>query len=97
MKEKQIFIEQPPEASKFRLVLAAAKRSKQINYMAKERGLPPNQVASIKTKLIKPPTIALMEILEGKVVNYYKNDKKEINTTSSISSEESSQEASVSP
>jgi hypothetical protein len=38
-----------------------------------------------------------MEILEGKVVNYYKNDKKEINTTSSISSEESSQEASVSP
>lgn len=76
MKEEKILSEQSPNQSKFQLVLAAAKRSKQINYMAKERGLPANQVASIKTKYIKPPTIALMEILEGKIVNSSKNNKE---------------------
>jgi DNA-directed RNA polymerase omega subunit len=90
MKDKKILIDQSPEASKFQLVLAAAKRSKQINYMAKERGLPPNQVASIKTKYIKPPTIALMEIMEGRVVNFSKNGEDSTNTNNSINIEESS-------
>ena len=97
MKDKQIFIDRSPEASKFQLVLAAAKRSKQINYMAKERGLPPNQVAGIKTKYIKPPTIALMEIIEGKVINYYKNDKNTTKANNSIPTDEPSQEANVLP
>ncbi|MGA1840358.1 MAG: DNA-directed RNA polymerase subunit omega [bacterium] len=73
MKDKKIMVDRTSEASKFQLVLAAAKRSKQINFMAKERGLPPNQVATIKTKHIKPPTIALMEIVEGRVESFYKN------------------------
>jgi DNA-directed RNA polymerase omega subunit len=90
MKDKKIMIDQSPEASKFQLVLAAAKRSKQINYMAKERGLPPNQVASIRTKYIKPPTIALLEIMEGRVVNFYKNGDDLTNTDDSTNHEESS-------
>lgn len=91
MTDKKRLIDKSPTASKFQLVLAAAKRSKQINYMAKERGLPPNQVASIKTKNIKPPTIALMEILEGKVVNFYKNHKDSNNGNNYNHSEESSE------
>ena len=88
MKEKKILSEQSPNQSKFQLVLAAAKRSKQINYMAKERGLPANQVASIKTRYIKPPTIALMEILVGKVVNFYKNNKEDSLASDAIPEEE---------
>jgi len=96
MKEKKILSEQSPNQSKFQLVLAAAKRSKQINYMAKERGLPANQVASIKTRYIKPPTIALMEILEGKVVNFYKNNKEDSLVSDAIPEEEgASQEESA--
>jgi DNA-directed RNA polymerase omega subunit len=94
MKEKKILSEQSPNQSKFQLVLAAAKRSKQINYMAKERGLPANQVASIKTKHIKPPTIALMEILEGKIVNFHKNNKENSQASDAIPEEGASQEAS---
>ena len=92
MTDKKKVIDKSPTASKFQLVLAAAKRSKQINYMAKERGLPPNQVSSIKTKYIKPPTIALMEIMEGKVVNFYKNHKDSKNGNNSDHSDEVSSE-----
>ncbi|MGA1790420.1 MAG: DNA-directed RNA polymerase subunit omega [bacterium] len=97
MKEKKILSEQSPNQSKFQLVLAAAKRSKQINYMAKERGLPANQVASIKTKYIKPPTIALMEILEGKIVNFSKDIKENSQASDAIPEEEASPEASEEP
>jgi DNA-directed RNA polymerase omega subunit len=96
MKEKNIATDQSLDTSKFQLVLAAAKRSKQINRMAKERGLPPNQVASIKTKNIKPPTIALMEMKEGKVTTYLNNGKEKPQEPDAIPSEESSQEASIS-
>jgi len=97
MKEKKILSEQSPNQSKFQLVLAAAKRSKQINYMAKERGLPANQVASIKTKYIKPPTIALIEILEGKIVNFSKDNKENFQTSDAIPEEGASPEASGEP
>ena len=93
MKEEKILSEQSPNQSKFQLVLAAAKRSKQINYMAKERGLPANQVASIKTKYIKPPTIALMEILEGKIVNFSKNNKEDSQVSDVIIEEGDSPDA----
>ena len=96
MKEKNISTDQSQDTSKFQLVLAAAKRSKQINRMAKERGLPPNQVVSIKTKNIKPPTIALMEMKEGKVVINLNNGKEKPQEPDAIPSEESSQEASIS-
>jgi DNA-directed RNA polymerase omega subunit len=66
---------QTVKGSRFRLAMAAAKRSKQLNRMSKERGLPPNQVSASKTKNIKPPTIALVEIMEGKIT--YSNKHKE--------------------
>lgn len=96
MKEKNMSTDQFLDTSKFQLVLAAARRSKQINRMAKERGLPPNQVASIKTKNIKPPTIALLEMKEGKVVTYLNNGKEKQQEPDSNPSEESSEEASIS-
>ena len=72
MKGKKALLGEAIKGSKFKLVLAAAKRSKQLNRMAKDRGLPANQVAFIKTALIKPPTIALMEIMGGKIEYSYK-------------------------
>jgi DNA-directed RNA polymerase omega subunit len=92
MSEKMIKIDRSSEASKFQLVLAAAKRSKQINFMAKERGLPPNQVASIKTKHIKPPTIALLEIMEGRVEGFYKNGEDPAETDDHAENTEESSE-----
>lgn len=53
--------------SKFQLVIAAAKRSKQIAGEAKARGLSPNQVALVKSKFTKPTALALEEIKAGKV------------------------------
>lgn len=93
MKDKKIMADRASEASKFQLVLAAARRSKQINFMAKERGLPPNQVATLKTKHIKPPTIALAEIMEGRVVSVFKNgeDPSESNEDTDDNTEESSE------
>ena len=96
MKEKSIATDQSLDTSKFQLVLAAAKRSKQINRMAKERGLPPNQVASIKTKNIKPPTIALLEMKEGKVVTYFNNGTEKPQEPPIAPSEESPQEENIS-
>jgi DNA-directed RNA polymerase omega subunit len=52
---------------KFQLVIAAAKRSKQIAREAKERGLRPNQVAMVESKHIKPTTLAVEEFKAGKV------------------------------
>jgi DNA-directed RNA polymerase omega subunit len=52
---------------KFQLVIAAAKRSKQIAREAKERGLRPNQVALVESKHIKPTTLAVEEFKAGKV------------------------------
>jgi DNA-directed RNA polymerase omega subunit len=52
---------------KFQLVIAAAKRSKQIAREAKERGLRPNQVALVESKHIKPTTLAIDEFRAGKV------------------------------
>ncbi len=72
------------KGSKFFFVMAAAKRSKQINRMAKERGLPPNQVASIKTGFLKAPTIAITEILEGKISYRYVDKKKVLETENSL-------------
>ncbi|MEW6379390.1 MAG: DNA-directed RNA polymerase subunit omega [bacterium] len=53
--------------SKFQLVIAAAKRSKQIAGEAKARGLSPNQVALVKSKSTKSTTLALEELKAGKV------------------------------
>jgi len=97
MKNRHICVADSPVASKFKLVLGAAMRSKQLNFMAKERGLPPNQVARVRTLKIKPPTIALIEILEGKVCVVDKPEKEEDTTApDAIPSQESSQEAQVS-
>ncbi|MGA1796626.1 MAG: DNA-directed RNA polymerase subunit omega [bacterium] len=97
MKNKDICVGESPVASKFKLVLGAAKRSKQLNFMAKERGLPSNQVALVRTQKIKPPTIALLEILEGKVIVQDKPEKEEDSTApDAVTSQESSQEAQVS-
>jgi DNA-directed RNA polymerase omega subunit len=97
MKNRHICVAESPVSSKFKLVLGAAKRSKQLNFMAKERGLPPNQVAKVRTQKIKPPTIALMEILEGKVCVEDKPEKEEeVITPDAVTSQESSQEAQVS-
>jgi len=97
MKNRHICVEESPVDSKFKLVLGAAKRSKQLNFMAKERGLPPNQVAKVRTQKIKPPTIALMEILEGRVCIVDKPEKEEDTIASdAIPSQESSKEAQVS-
>jgi DNA-directed RNA polymerase omega subunit len=52
---------------KFQLVIAAAKRSKQIAREAKERGLRPNQVALVESKHIKPTTLAAEEFKAGKI------------------------------
>ncbi len=54
-------------SSKFLLVIAAAKRSKQIASEAKAKGLSPNEVARVKTKFVKPPTLALEELKAGKI------------------------------
>lgn len=96
MKNRDLFVDESPVASKFKLVLGAAKRSKQLNFMAKERGLPPNQVAQVRTQKIKPPTIALMEILDGKVIIHDKPEKEDTTAPDVIPSQESSQEAQVS-
>ncbi|MGA1875768.1 MAG: DNA-directed RNA polymerase subunit omega [bacterium] len=53
--------------SKFQLVIAATKRSKQIAREAKERGLRPNQVTLVESKHIKPTTLAIEEFKAGKV------------------------------
>jgi DNA-directed RNA polymerase omega subunit len=53
--------------SKFQMVIAAAKRSKQIASEAKAKGLTPNQVARVKSKSVKPTTLALEELKAGKV------------------------------
>ena len=80
MKEKRVLLGKNTDVSKFQLILAAAKRSKQINRMCKDRGLPPNQVATIKTDFIKPPTIAFKEVLNGKIVfkRRVKNKKEKV-------------------
>ena len=98
MKNKDIYVDESPVASKFKLVLGAAKRSKQLNFMAKERGLPSNQVAQVRTQKIKPPTIALMEILEGKVIIQDKPEQEDTDTAApdAVPSQESSEEAQVS-
>jgi len=81
------------KGSKFLFVMAAAKRSKQINRMAKERGLPPNQVSSIKTKGIKAPTIAITEILEGNIEYCINHQKKRSEDETESLSKESADEA----
>lgn len=53
--------------SKFQTVIAAAKRSKQIASEAKAKGLTPNQVAHVKSKSVKPTTLALEELKAGKI------------------------------
>ncbi|MBN2373548.1 DNA-directed RNA polymerase subunit omega [bacterium] len=79
--------------SVFQLVMAVAKRSKQLNRMSKERGLPPNQVASIKTRHIKPPTIALDEFMYGKIIISSKASKGVEEKSDDLISEESSHES----
>jgi len=54
-------------SSKFQTVIAAAKRSKQIASEAKAKGLSPNQVAHVKSKSVKPTTLALEELKAGKI------------------------------
>lgn len=57
----------PKIRSKFQIVIAAAKRSKQIASEAKAKGLSPNQVALVKSKYVKPTTLALEELKAGKI------------------------------
>ena len=47
--------------SKFQLVIAAAKRSKQIMQIAKKKGISPNQVALVESKSNKPTSLAVEE------------------------------------
>ena len=49
------------------MVIAAAKRSKQIANEARVKGLSPNQVAMVRSKSVKPITLALEELKAGKV------------------------------
>lgn len=63
--------------SKYLMVIGVAKRSKQLMREAKERGLRPNQVAVVRSKHIKPTTIALEEVRAGKVV-FIRLEEKEI-------------------
>lgn len=80
------------KGSKFLFAMAAAKRSKQINRMAKERGLPPNQVASLKTKFIKSPTLSLVELLDGKIDYFYVPKTKDQESEGELVTEEVSEE-----
>lgn len=57
----------PQIISKFQLVIAAAKRSKQLLHIAKKRGITPNQAALVESKSIKPTTLALEEIKADQV------------------------------
>jgi|GEM_PF-3091920 len=61
--------------SRFQLVIAAAKRSKQISAEAKTRGLSPNQVALVRSKFTKPVTLALEELKAGKVRYVWNKDE----------------------
>ncbi|MEW5802608.1 MAG: DNA-directed RNA polymerase subunit omega [bacterium] len=54
-------------SSKFQLVIAVSKRSKQIASEAKTKGLSPNQVALVKSRSVKSTTLALEELKAGKV------------------------------
>ncbi len=58
---------EPQIISKFQLVIAAAKRSKQIIQIAKKRGITPNQVALVESKSIKPTTLAVEEFRANQV------------------------------
>ena len=58
---------EPQIISKFQLVIAAAKRSKQILQIAKKRGITPNQVALVESKSIKSTTLAVEEIRADQV------------------------------
>lgn len=58
---------EPQIIPKFQLVIAAAKRSKQIIQIAKKRGITPNQVALVESKSIKPTTLAVEEFRANQV------------------------------
>jgi DNA-directed RNA polymerase omega subunit len=57
----------PKMNSKFMMVIAASKRSKQIASEAKAKGLSPNQVSLVRSRFVKPTTLALEELKAGKV------------------------------
>jgi len=66
----------PQIISKFKLVIGAAKRSKQILQIAKKKGLTPNQVALVESKCIKPTSLAVAEFRADKV-HFISNEKEE--------------------
>lgn len=66
----------PQITSIFQLVIAAAKRSKQISQVAKKRGLTPNQVALVESKYIKPTSLAVEEF-KADQVHYIRNEEQE--------------------
>ena len=67
----------PQIISKFQLVIAAAKRSKQILQVAKKRGITPNQVALVESKSIKPTSLALEEFRADQVHCRSAEEKRE--------------------
>ena len=67
----------PKDESRYQMVITAAKRAKRINSIARQKGILPNQVTSIKTDYIKAPTIALAEMNHGKI-RYYRNTENTI-------------------
>lgn len=66
----------PQIISKFQLVIAAAKRSKQILQIAKKRGITPNQAALVESKSIKPTSLAIEEFRADQV-HCIMNEKQE--------------------
>ncbi|MGA1867775.1 MAG: DNA-directed RNA polymerase subunit omega [bacterium] len=74
-----LLAECPKNESRYQMVIAAAKRAKRINSIARQKGILPNQVTSIKTNFIKAPTIALAEMKTG-VITYVKSRTSSIET-----------------
>ena len=67
----------PKDESRYQMVITAAKRAKRINSIARQKGILPNQVTSIKTEFIKAPTIALAEMNNG-IIIYYRNPENDV-------------------
>ncbi len=87
------------QCHKFELVIAVAKRSKQIAREAKAKGLSPAEVALVNSsKHIKPTTLALEEFLQGKL-HFREGDnqkEKELLQTESPSEEPESPSSEIS-
>lgn len=55
------------EDCKYSYVMAVVKRAKQIRRRAKEKNIPLNEIATVKTNCTKPLTVALEEFNAGNV------------------------------